>query len=318
MDKLLTAAKRFLKFLSSVDFLAFIPPSLKRLFVFFSAILLIILPPSLVSGLFGFDWHAVSLAFAAFGSGGALLSLFSSRARVKRDLEVTLIDPENPGGPTASRVFETVSLFRTKAGLKTLPEIGVYPDPEANAFSIGSSRDQALLAVSTGLLETLDSRAVEGVLSHEISHIASGDMVTMTLLQGLKNTFVYFWARSASLAIKWVLRENDDEREVGFFAFTAISAVLETLFMPLAAPLIYRFSRTREFRADRGGAGYAGTNALIHALESFQEYPEKIDARSPALSTLKFTGRDRGPLASLFPSHPDPDQRLQALRALDS
>ena len=204
-----------------------------------------------------------------------------------------------------------------RAGLETLPEIGIYQSPEINAFATGPSRKRALLAISSSLLDHMDSQAVDGVIGHEITHIVNGDMVTMTLIQGLVNTFVMVVAEIALFVIENAMRKNDDERGgLGFIAQFILLSVLESVLFFLASPVIYGFSRWREYRADSGSAHLTSPQVMIHALESLQAVTSTEDNRAPALSTFKINGHGRGLFALLFASHPPLDARIAALKRL--
>ena len=164
----------------------------------------------------------------------------------------------------------------------------------------------------------MDEAAIEGVLGHEISHVANGDMVTMTLLQGLANTFVMFFARVVAFLIAQALRGRDSDRRGGLgpFAYYALVWALEVVFMILASIVINSFSRWREYRADAGGAGLAGREKMVHALESLQRHAALVDDRHAALATMKINSHGAGLLAKLFSSHPPLEKRIEALKAI--
>ena len=300
---------------------------MKRIFLFVAVNLLVILTVNFFVSLLGLrpylDAQGVHyqslLAFCAiFGFAGSFISLQLSRWMAKTTLGVQLIDPDRPDGPQEALLVQTVRDLSRQAGIRTLPEIGIYPSPEVNAFATGPSKDRALVAVSVGLLRSMDRKAVEGVLGHEIAHIANGDMVTMTLLQGVVNTFVMFFARLGAIAIDNALRSRDNEGRggLGFFGQYMLVSLLETVLMLFAAPVIYYFSRSREFRADRGSAGFLGAATMIHALESLKAHKDVVDNRQPALATFKINGGAPGLLARLFSSHPPLEKRIEALRSI--
>lgn len=298
---------------------------MKRIFIFILVNLLVVVTISLLMNLLGvrpylsargIDYQALLVFCSIFGFAGAFISLQLSRWTAKRAMGVELLDLQRPGGATESRLVETVSSLCQKAGLSTLPEIGIYDSPEVNAFATGPSRNRALLAVSSGLLRQMDRRAVEGVLGHEIAHIANGDMVTMTLVQGVANTFVMFFARIAAFAIDQALRRGEDRDRggLGLFAHYLLVSLFETLFMLLAAPVVYYFSRLREYRADAGSAQYLGRETMIHALESLRGSTQVRDDRAPALSAFKINGHGQGLMALLFSTHPPIEARIAALK----
>ena len=169
-----------------------------------------------------------------------------------------------------------------------MPEVGIYDSPEVNAFATGPSKSRALVAVSSGLIQSMDSRAVEGVLGHELAHVANGDMVTMTVLQGIINTFVMFFARVAAWGISQALSgDRDRNRGPNPFVHYICVIVFQIAFSLLGAIVVNYFSRTREFRADKGGANVAGKEKMIHALQSLKRGTETVGDDHPSLATLK-------------------------------
>ncbi len=298
---------------------------MRRFFVFFAVNAAVIVALSLLVNVLGFrpylnanGIHTQSLLVfcAIFGMGGAFISLQISRWTAKRALGVILIDPKQPATDTEGLLVDRVQSLCTRAQLKDLPEIGIYPSPEVNAFATGPSRNRSLLAVSTGLLERMDSDAIEGVLGHEISHIANGDMVTMALVQGVVNTFVMFLARIIAMVIDNFLSSDDERGGLGFFAYMAVVFVLESALFLIASPIIFWFSRKREFRADAGSAEIAGREQMIHALESLKESSRLVDNSNQSLATMKIHGGARGLVAMLYSSHPSLDARITALKSL--
>lgn len=267
----------------------------------------------------GINYLSLLIFCALFGFVGAFISLQLSRWTAKRSMGVQLIDPANPRGRTESEVVDLVRSLCTRLNIRTLPEIGIYNSPELNAFATGPSQDRALLAISSGLLERMDPGSLEGVIGHEMSHIANGDMVTMTLLQGVVNTFVMFLSEIMVFAIENALRNRDDNRRgggLGFFAQYMLIQLLQTVLMLLASPLIYFYSRRREYAADAGSARATGRENMIHALETLKRFTQVQDNRAPALSTFKINGRGQGLVALLYASHPPLDKRIEALKRL--
>lgn len=265
----------------------------------------------------GVGYSGLLIFCAIWGFVGSFISLQMSRWAAKRSMGVQLIDPNTPGGPVQSHLVSRIRDLSQRAGLTTLPEIGVYRSPEVNAFATGASRDRALVAVSTGLLEQMDDEAVEGVLAHEISHITNGDMVTMTLVQGVVNTFVMFFARVIAQIIDNFLRSgNDRGGGLGFFGYFIVVSVLDTVLMLLASPIVFAFSRYREYRADAGSARLTSPGTMIHALESLARNTRRYDKQDAAIATMKIQGGAHGVLAALFSSHPPIPARIDALRRL--
>lgn len=294
----------------------------KRIFLFIVVNILTVLTISITLNVLGvrpylnangIDYQALLVFCAVVGFTGALFSLATSRILAKFMMGVQVIDPSRASG-VERELLGTVQRLSQKAGLPVMPEVGIYNSPEINAFATGPTKSRALVAVSSGLLQRMDSQAVEGVLSHEIAHIANGDMVTMTLLQGVVNTFVMFFARIAAWAVANAFAGNRDERNSGpspVIHFIAV-IVFEIFFSLLGAIVVAYFSRRREFRADAGGAQYAGRDKMVHALRSLKSGLDQVDEGHPAIASLKISGRPRGFL-QVFASHPDLDVRIERL-----
>lgn len=249
------------------------------------------------------------LVFAAvFGFGGSFISLAISKWMAKRSTGAVVI--ERPANGTEQWLLDTVRRQAQQAGIG-MPEVAVYDSPEINAFATGMKRDDALVAVSTGLLRNMSQDEAEAVLAHEVSHIANGDMVTLALIQGVVNTFVIFLARVVAGLISNVLRGNDEEGEsMGGFAYMITVFILEMIFGILASTIVYWFSRQREYRADAGSAQLVGRNKMIAALERL-----KSNRESQLEGTMMAFGIANKPAASeLFMSHPPLDKRIDALR----
>jgi heat shock protein HtpX len=244
---------------------------------------------------------------AIFGFGGAFVSLLMSKWMAKRSTGMRVID--QPRNEIEQWLYSTVKRQAEKAGIG-MPEVGIYDAPEINAFATGASRNNSLVAVSTGLLRAMSRDEAEAVLAHEVSHVANGDMVTLTLIQGVVNTFVMFLARIIGNIIDRVVFKNEDGPGIGYFVTVM---VLEIVFGILASTIVMAFSRWREFRADAGGADLAGREKMIAALERL--------AHSYGQSTLPsevrafgISGGVAGGFRKLFMSHPPLAERIQALR----
>ena len=245
-----------------------------------------------------------------FGMGGSLISLLMSKFIAKWTTGAKVI--ESPRNATEAWLVETVRRQSQAAGIG-MPEVAVYDGPEMNAFATGASKNSSLVAVSTGLLQQMERKEVEAVLAHEVSHIANGDMVTLTLIQGVLNTFVIFFSRIIGGLIDSALRSRDDRgRGIGYFvAVMACELVLGVL----ATLIVMWFSRRREFRADHGGATLEGKQAMVSALRRL--------GRNEAASTLPeslaaFGVSGRGSVMGLFRSHPPIEERIRALEAMPS
>jgi heat shock protein HtpX len=269
----------------------------------------------------GIDYQSLLVFCPIMGFAGALISLSLSRWMAKTSMGVVLIDPQNPGGSEEARLVSRITELCRRAGLSHIPEIGVYNSPEVNAFATGPTKKRSLLAISSGLLRSMDERAVEGVLGHEITHIVNGDMVTMTLLQGLINTFVMFFARVIAFAIESSMRSRDDEGRsrggLGYFAQFMLVWVLESVLFLISAPILYWYSRRREYRADWGSAGLTSRDTMIHSLEQLRQATQIQDPRAPSLSTFKINGHGRGLAQMIFSSHPSLEARIEALKKLE-
>ncbi len=293
----------------------------KRIILFIVTNLLVVITISITLNLLGvrpyldangIDYTSLLIFCGAFGFGGAFISLGLSRIIAKMMMGVQVIDPTNPGSPAARDLLAKVHRLAQKAGLPAMPEVGIYQSPEVNAFATGPTKARALVAVSSGLLQQMDDAAVEGVLAHEVAHVANGDMVTMTLLQGIVNTFVMFFARIAAWAVSQAMSSRDNDGPSPIVHFVAVM-VFEILFSLLGAIVVAFYSRRREFRADKGGAWLAGRDKMAHALQSLKNTIGQYDNRTQSVAALKISGKSGG-LMSLLASHPDLDVRIAALK----
>ena len=256
----------------------------------------------------GLDLVTLLIFSAVIGFTGAFMSLLMSRWMAKKMMNVQVLNPDGALSPRERKIVEMVHRMSRAAGITRMPEVGIYHSPEVNAFATGPSKNRSLVAVSSGLLDEMDEAAVEGVIAHEVAHIANGDMVTMTLLQGVVNTFVVFLARIAAWAVSRFARE-DLAPIVHFIAVI----VFQIAFSILGSIVVMAYSRYREFHADRGGADLAGKDKMVHALRSLQQYTNRItDEKDTAVATLKISGKKKN---SLFSSHPDLDERIRRLEA---
>ncbi len=259
----------------------------------------------------GSNYGSLMVICFIWGMGGAFISLLISRWMAKRLMNVQVIDPENPGNNQERWLVQTVYRLAEKAGMNTMPEVGFFESPAPNAFATGPDRNSALVAVSTGLFNSMGQDEIEAVLGHEITHIVNGDMVTMTLLQGVINAFVMFLARVVAMT----LMRNDDRRGGGFGEFMLIM-VLQQVFGIIGMIPLMAFSRWREFRADAGGAKLAGRFKMINALKALktaQEQPQLqgVPQPAPAMKALQISSGDG---FSFFASHPSLDVRIERLQ----
>ncbi|MBU6400907.1 MAG: protease HtpX [Verrucomicrobia bacterium] len=299
----------------------------KRVLLFVAVNLLVLVTISLVLTVLGVGRYLGGGGYGAlmgfclvWGMGGAFISLALSRLMAKWMMGVQVVDPDS-ADPQVQELVQTVRRLAQRAGLPAMPEVGIYDSPEINAFATGPSRSRALVAVSSGLLHALRSEEVEGVLGHELTHVANGDMVTMTLLQGIINAFVMFLARVLAFALSQAMRSRDDDNRGGgwFFQFVLIQ-VFQVVLSLFGMLVVNWFSRWREFRADAGGARLAGRERMIGALRALQRIheppsPELAGGPGPdAFRSLKIAS-PRGALWRWFADHPPLEERIARLEA---
>lgn len=250
------------------------------------------------------------MAFCAvWGMGGAFISLLMSKWMAKMFHGVQVIEPNN-SNPELRALVSKVHEIARRAQLPKMPEVGYYESVDVNAFATGPSKSNSLVAVSTGLLQRMNDKEIEGVLAHEVAHIANGDMVTMTLIQGIVNAFAMFFSR----ILAGLVASNVEERyrEIVRFAVTILGDIAFTL---LGSIVVNHFSRQREFRADAGGAKYSSRENMIAALQKLRSvYELPIPPEEGATATLMISNRDKGGLAKLFMTHPPLEVRIEALQ----
>lgn len=251
--------------------------------------------------------HATILIIAlVFGMGGAILSLLMSKRMALRSTRARIIN--NASGATERWLVDTVARQAREAGIG-MPDVAIYDAPEPNAFATGASRNKALVAVSTGLLRNMRQNEVEAVLGHEVAHVANGDMITLTLLQGVLNTFVLILSRVLGQMIDRVVFKSDRGYGPGYFISVI---VLQIVLGILASMIVMAFSRWREFRADEGGARLAGRENMVAALRRLQagqasSLPESVEA-------FGISGRVGSGFKRLMMSHPPLDERIRVLQ----
>ncbi len=251
----------------------------------------------------GLNLDALLIMSAVIGFAGSFISLFASKWMAKSSMGVQII--EQPANSTERWLLDTVARLSQQAGIE-MPEVGIFPSPSPNAFATGWNKNDALVAVSLGLLQNMNSDEIEAVLGHEISHVANGDMVTLTLIQGVVNTFVIFLSRIIGHVVD---RTVFNTREGYGPAYWITSLIAQFVLGILAMMIVAWFSRWREFRADAGGAALAGRQKMISALQRLaQTQPEPLPDEMAAF------GIAGGGLHELFASHPPLEKRIQALR----
>ncbi|GAA0259588.1 protease HtpX [Rhodanobacter caeni] len=293
---------------------------MRRIVLFLATNIAVLLLLAIVCRLFGIDQMASANGYggmtglllyaAVFGMGGAFISLALSKWIAKRSTGARVIT--QPRNETERWLLDTVRQHARNAGIG-MPEVAIYDAPEMNAFATGMTRNSSLVAVSSGLLQQMDREQVSAVLGHEIGHVANGDMVTLTLIQGVLNTLVILAARVVGRAIDSWMSGGRDENRGGGLGYFMVVMVLQVVFGLFASMIVAAFSRWREFRADSAGAQFAGRGAMISALQRL-----KADHGENTLpSTIAAFGIS-GPLADglrrLFMSHPPLDERIAALQ----
>lgn len=285
-----------------------------RIFLFLATNIAVLVVASITLSLLGVDRytgqnHGDLLIFCAvFGFTGSMISLFISKWMAKRSTGTQVI--AQPRTRQEQWLLHTVEELANKAGIG-MPEVGIFPANEANAFATGWNRNNALVAVSQGLLNNFSQDEVKAVLAHEIGHVANGDMVTMALLQGVVNTFVMFFARIIGDFVDRVLLKNEDGRGIGYFVATIAAELVLGL---LASIIVMWFSRRREFRADEAGADLAGKHAMIAALNRLRD-DQRLESEMPkALTAFGISGGLKEGLAGLLMSHPPLEVRIAALQ----
>jgi heat shock protein HtpX len=255
----------------------------------------------------GIDYGRLAALCLVWGMSGSLISLAISRISAKWMMGVTVVSRTSP---EFGALVSMVEGLARKAGLPAVPEVGIYESPEVNAFATGPSKRRSLVAFSTGLLNSMNSQEIEGVAAHEIAHIANGDMVTMTLLQGIVNAFVMFLARAISFVLTQSSRDENRSSSSSALSQQMIVMLLELVLGLLGTLVVCWFSRWREFRADRGGAQYAGKADMIAALQRLAGQQRMISTDHPAVASLKISGG----IGHLFATHPPLQKRIAALQ----
>ena len=289
---------------------------MKRIFLFLLTNIAIIVLLSITLSLLGvegilaangsdLDLQALLIFSAVFGFGGAFISLLISKRMAKRMTGAVVI--ESPNNNLEKRLIETVEKQAKIVGIK-MPEVAIFPSASMNAFATGASKNKALVAVSQGLLDSMSQGEIEAVVGHEMSHVANGDMVTLTLIQGVVNTFVIFFSRVIGHIVDRVILKNNRGHGIGYFVTTLFAQIVLSI---LASTIVMYVSRKREFVADTGGADLAGHQNMINALKRLgQVEPEALPEQMAA-----FGINDKKGFASWFSSHPPIEDRIAALEA---
>ena len=291
---------------------------MKRIFLFLVTNIAILLVLSIVLRLLGverildeqgvgLDYNALLILAAVIGFGGSLISLLISKWTAKRMVGARLI--EAPSGATERWLYDTVKRHAERAGIG-MPEVAIYEAPEINAFATGWNRNNALVAVSTGLLQGMTQEEAEAVIGHEVSHVANGDMITLALIQGVVNTFVIFLSRVLGHIVDRVVFKTERGHGPAFWITTIIAELVIGI---LASLIVFWFSRRREFRADAGGARLAGRERMIGALDRLRASYGR-EPLPDQMAAFGISGATRRGLMRLFMTHPPIEERIERLR----
>lgn len=285
-----------------------------RVVLFLATNLAIVVLLGIVLSFLGIDSRSTSglLVMAAiFGMGGSFISLAMSKWIAKKSTGAQVI--VTPGNPTEQWLYSTVHRMAEKAGIG-MPEVAIYDSPDLNAFATGMKKNDALVAVSTGLLQNMSKDEVEAVLAHEVSHVACGDMVTLALVQGVLNTFVILLSRLAANVINNFLTSDEEGEGLGFFGYMTVTIILEIVFGLFASIIVMWFSRKREYTADEGAAYLVGKEKMVNALRRLQVHHEPSHLPDQVAA---FGIRPKaGGMSELFRSHPPLEDRIAALQKL--
>ncbi|KPK33439.1 MAG: protease HtpX [Chlamydiae bacterium SM23_39] len=300
---------------------------MKRIFLFVLINFLIISAISIVISIFhlspyithfGLNYYSLMIFCLMWGMFGALISLFLSKKMAKWLMKVNLIQFSTQNQKELF-ILKKIEEFSKKANLK-MPEVGIYPSKEINAFATGPSKKNSLVALSQGLLDNMNEVEIEGVIAHEITHIANGDMVTMTLIQGIINAFVMFLARILAYFVSSVMRSNRNNN-FSYLTYMLFVFLFQSIFMVFGIMVISFFSRKREYKADKGGSILSGKEKMIKALQalkSFQKIKENekmVVKNKEVFQSLKISNPTKKKLFSLiFATHPPLDARIEKLR----
>ena len=290
--------------------------ALRRIFFYLMVNIVIIFTISIILQLLGIDHYYRQEGYSTYnlflfcliwGMLGSFISLLLSKVTVKLMMGVKVI-PENTTDSTLQWLVQTVHTLAKSAGISKMPEVGIYQSKEVNAFATGPSKNSSLVAVSSALLQNMKPNEIQGVLGHEIAHVANGDMVTMTLLQGVINTFVMFFARIlAGLISSAASREDSDSSGIYWICTLVFQIILGILGLIVTS----YYSRIREYRADQGGARYAGRENMIQALEALKPTVSLVDTKHQSIAAFKISGKWS---RALFSTHPSLDDRIERLK----
>ncbi|MDD2871461.1 MAG: protease HtpX [Candidatus Gracilibacteria bacterium] len=263
--------------------------------------------------LYGTNYISILIYAAIIGFTGSFISLAISKWMAKKAYNITIITQDDYLNLDSKQklVWDTVKNLSERNHIN-MPEVGIYSSNDPNAFATGMTKNSSLVAVSTGLLSAMDNGAIEGVVGHEMAHILNGDMVTMTLLQGVLNTFVVFFARIVANLIS-----NSVDEKLSPLVYMLVNILLQILFGILASLVAMKFSRYREFRADEGSARFLGKEKMIAGLEALKKMQSIASSDDSKLATMKISTKGKSGFMAMFSSHPDLDDRINALKAMN-
>lgn len=298
----------------------------KRICIFILLNFLIVLSISLILQIFnigpilsrhGLDYKTLAIYCFIWGMVGAFISLSLSRQMAKWMLGIRIIDPYQATSDEKMVYDMTLKLARM-AHLPDMPEVGIYQSKDPNAFATGPTKKRSLIAVSTGLIHLMSKEELEAVIGHEISHIKNGDMVTMTLLQGVINAFVMFLARAIAFAISSTSRNQDNKQSSSYTTYMITTLLLEIVFMILGSMVMAAFSRYREYRADAGSASLLGKDSMIKALEKLKTVqPIPLEKTPESIAALMIhEPKTKKSFIELFKTHPPLEKRISRLQAI--
>lgn len=256
----------------------------------------------------GLNLQALLIFCFVFGMAGSFISLLLSKKIAKWTTKVQIID--QPRNEREQWLVRTIEEQAREAGIG-MPEVGIFPAQQANAFATGANRNKALVAVSEGMMQRFDREEIKAVMGHEIGHVANGDMITLALIQGVVNTFVMFLARVVGFAVDRVVLKNDEGLGIGYFITTIVAEIVLAI---LASMIVFWFSRQREFRADEAGARLGSRQGMIASLKRLQQESQVPNQLPEAMQAFGITGGKRKGLKALFMTHPPLEDRIAALQ----
>lgn len=292
---------------------------MKRIFLFLATNLAILVVAGITLSLLGvgsildetgtqLNLQALLIFCLVFGMAGSFISLLLSRKIVMWTMKPRMI--QQPSNETERWLLETVRRQAEQAGIG-MPDVGIFPAQQANAFATGWNRNKALVAVSDGMLQRFERDEIEAVMGHEVGHVANGDMITLALIQGVVNTFVMFIARVVGFTVDRVILKNEQGLGIGYFVTTIVTEILLAI---LASTIVFWFSRKREFHADRAGARLGSRQGMIRALERLKQDALKPSPLPESMQAFGISGGKKSGMKRFFMTHPPLEERIAALQ----